>query len=125
VDLSHKLKDMLQNEISKYPALKGAEVNILFVQGDLIEESINNLIDTALWGGLFALLVIFFFLRRIRITLIMTLAIPLSILISLTITYFIGWTLNTVTMMGLMVSVGMVVDNAIVVLENIYRKRNE
>ena len=125
VELSHKLKDMLQNEISRSPALKDAEINFLFVQGDLIEESINNLMDTALWGGLFALLVIFFFLRRIRITLIMTLAIPLSILISLTITYFIGWTLNTVTMMGLMVSVGMVVDNAIVVLENIYRKRND
>jgi HAE1 family hydrophobic/amphiphilic exporter-1 len=125
VELSHQLKDIVQKEIAQLPLLKDADINMLFVQGDLIEESINNLIDTALWGGLFALLVIFFFLRRIRMTLIMTLAIPLSILISLTMTYFIGWTLNTVTMMGLMVSVGMVVDNAIVVLENIYRKRNE
>ncbi|MFZ0389757.1 MAG: efflux RND transporter permease subunit, partial [Calditrichia bacterium] len=80
---------------------------------------------TAIWGGLFALLFIYFFLRRMRMTLIMTVAIPVSVLISLTILYFIGWTLNTVTMMGLMVSVGMVVDNAIVVLENIYRKRNQ
>ncbi|UCF65158.1 MAG: efflux RND transporter permease subunit [bacterium] len=125
VALSHQLKEILENEINRLPILRGAEINLLFVQGDLIEESIRNLIDTALWGGFFALLVIFFFLRRIRMTIIMTLAIPLSILISLTITYFIGWTLNTVTMMGLMVSVGMVVDNAIVVLENIYRKRNE
>ncbi len=125
VELSHQLKEILNNEISQLPQLKGAEINLLFVQGDLIEDSINNLIDTALWGGLFALLVIFFFLRRVRMTLIMTFAIPVSILISLTITYFIGWTLNTITMMGLMVSVGMVVDNAIVVLENIYRKRNE
>ncbi len=125
VALSHKLKDVLQNEIGQLPVLNSAEVNMLFVQGDLIEESIKNLIDTALWGGLFALLVIYFFLRRLRMTIVMTLAIPLSILISLTVTYFIGWTLNTVTMMGLMVSVGMVVDNAIVVLENIYRKRNE
>jgi HAE1 family hydrophobic/amphiphilic exporter-1 len=125
VGLSHQLKEMLNEEISKLPVLEGAEFNLLFVQGDLIEESIDNLIDTALWGGVFALLVIFFFLRRLRMTIIMTMAIPLSILISLTITYFIGWTLNTVTMMGLMVSVGMVVDNAIVVLENIYRKRNE
>lgn len=125
VALSHQLKDLLQNNISRIPALKSSQINLLFVQGDLIEESIKNLIDTALWGGLFALLVIFFFLRRLRMTIILTLAIPLSILISLTITYFMGWTLNTVTMMGLMVSVGMVVDNAIVVLENIYRKRNE
>lgn len=125
VFLSRKLEDLLENEISSLPMLRGAEINLLFVQGDLIEESINNLINTALWGGVFALLVIYFFLRRFRMTIIMTLAIPVSILISLTIIYFIGWTLNTVTMMGLMVSVGMVVDNAIVVLENIYRKRNE
>ena len=125
VALSHQLKDILQKDIGQLPILEEAEINLLFIQGDLIEESIKNLIDTALWGGVFALLVIFFFLRRLRMTLIMTLAIPLSILISLTITYFIGWTLNTVTMMGLMVSVGLVVDNAIVVLENIYRKRNE
>ncbi|GAB4328968.1 MAG: efflux RND transporter permease subunit [Calditrichia bacterium] len=125
VALSHELKDLIKNEISRNPVLKNAEINILFAQGELIEDSIDNLFDTALWGGLFALLVIYFFLRRVRITLIMTVAIPLSVLISLTVIYFIGWTMNTITMMGLMVSVGMVVDNAIVVLENIYRKRNE
>lgn len=125
VALSRQLKNVLENKISQLPALQNAEVHLLFVQGDLIEDSINNLIDTALWGGLFALIVIFAFLRRVRMTLIMTVAIPVSVLISLTITYFMGWTLNTITMMGLMVSVGMVVDNAIVVLENIYRKRNE
>lgn len=124
VALSRKLREVIEQEITGQEALKGAEINILFAQGALIEDSIRNLLDTALWGGLFALLVIFFFLRRFRMTLIMTVAIPLSILISLTLIYFIGWTLNTVTMMGLMISVGMVVDNAIVVLENIYRKRN-
>ena len=56
-------------------------------------------------------------------TLIVILAIPLSILITITVMYFAGWTLNLITMMGLMVSVGMVVDNSIVVLENIYSKR--
>ncbi len=124
VALSHKLRKIIENDISKLPVMKNAEIKILFAQGDLIEDSIRNLIDTALWGGLFALLVIYFFLRRFRMTFIMTVAIPLSVLISLTVLYFMGWTLNTVTMMGLMVSVGMVVDNAIVVLENIYRKRN-
>jgi len=74
---------------------------------------------------IFAILILYYFLRRFRITLIMTVAIPVSVLIALTVTYFIGWTLNTVTMMGLMISVGMVVDNAIVVLENIYRKQNQ
>ena len=125
VALSDQLRDVIKNEISKNPLLKGADIKILFAQGDVIRDSINNLIDTALWGGLFAILILYFFLRRVRMTLIMTLAIPISILISLTVTYFIGWTLNTVTMMGLMISVGMVVDNAIVVLENIYRKQNQ
>ena len=125
VELSRKLKQMLQVDFKQHPSLKNADIQILWSQGDMIEESINNLIDTAMWGGLFALIVIYFFLRRIRITLIMTVAIPLSVLISLICIYFIGWTLNSITMMGLMVSIGMVVDNAIVVLENIFRRRNE
>ncbi len=124
VALSRELRRIIE-EIKQQPALQNAEITVLFAQGDLIEDSIRNLLDTALWGGLFALLVIYFFLRRFRMTFIMTVAIPLSVLISLTVIYFIGWTLNTITMMGLMISVGMVVDNAIVVLENIYRKLNE
>ena len=105
------------------PQLSGFEYDLLFNQGEYIQESINNLQDAALWGGLFALAVLYFFLRRMRMTLVVIVAIPLSILITLTVLYFAGWTLNLFTMMGLMVSVGMVVDNSIVVLENIYAKR--
>ncbi len=125
VALSDRLREVIDQEIRRHPLLKDADITILFAQGDLIRDSIRNLIDTALWGGLFAIIILYFFLRRFRMTIIMTLAIPISVLISLTVTYFIGWTLNTVTMMGLMISVGMVVDNAIVVLENIYRKQHE
>ncbi len=125
VALSDELRELIETEIKKDPVLKDADINILFAQGDMIRNSIRNLLDTAFWGGIFAILVLYFFLRRLRITLIMTIAIPVSVLIALTITYFMGWTLNTVTMMGLMISVGMVVDNAIVVLENIYRKQNQ
>ncbi|RMI17265.1 MAG: efflux RND transporter permease subunit [Calditrichaeota bacterium] len=125
VALSHKLETLLNQEILQHPALKNAEVNLLFVQGQMIEDSIDNLIDTALWGGLFAILILLFFLRNIRMTLIMLFAIPLSVLISLMVIYFIGWTLNLIVMMGLMISVGMVVDNGIVVLENIYHKRSD
>ena len=64
------------------------------------------------------------FLRNLRMTLIITSAIPLSILVSMTAIYFYGWSLNLATMMGLMLSLGLVVDNAIVVVENIYRKRS-
>ncbi|MCA9784157.1 MAG: efflux RND transporter permease subunit, partial [Candidatus Cloacimonetes bacterium] len=79
--------------------------------------------ESALWGGIFAICVIFYFLRRWRMTLIITAAIPFSIFITITGIYFIGWSLNIITMMGLMLSVGMVVDNAIVVMESIQSER--
>ncbi len=125
VALSHQLKRVLEEDIMRQPVMRKAEAQFLFVQGQYIEDSIDNLIDTGLWGGLFAILILMFFLRSIRMTLIMMFAIPLSILISLMVVYFIGWSLNIIVMMGLMISVGMVVDNGIVVLENIYHRRNE
>ncbi len=96
---------------------------MMFNQGFFIKESIRNLQETGLWGGVFAALVLLFFLRTVRMTAIITLAIPLCVMIALIALYFIGWSLNVVTMMGLMVGVGLVVDNAIVILENIYRRR--
>lgn len=124
VALSHQLEKVLENQILKQPVMKNAEVNFLFVQGNFIEEAIGNLINTGLWGGFFAIVILMFFLRNIRMTIIMMFAIPLSILVSLMVIYFIGWTLNIFVMMGLMISIGMVVDNGIVVLENIYHRRN-
>lgn len=123
VAMGHKVRGLLDKQLQTHPMLAQADVNILFMEGQFIEDSIDNLTDTALWGGVFAILILMFFLRNLRMTLIMMVAIPLSVLISMMIIYFIGWTLNTITMMGLMISVGMVVDNGIVVLENIYRRR--
>ena len=123
VELCQSVKKRFGEIFAVDPAVSGFRPDILFNQGQYIEDSINNLQRTALWGGLFAFCVLFFFLRRLRMTLIVNLAIPLSLLITLTVMYFMGWTLNLITMMGLMISIGMVVDNSIVVLENIYRKR--
>ncbi len=123
VELNHKIKELFETKISNDPKLSGFKFEILFDQGQFIEESVDNLRYAGIWGGIFAFSVLFFFLRRMRMTMILTLAIPFSILITLTVLYFIGWTLNLITMMGLMVSVGMVVDNSIVVIENIYTKR--
>jgi HAE1 family hydrophobic/amphiphilic exporter-1 len=125
VALSDEVADLFEDTIKKDPKLSGFRVEILFNQGSFIKESIENLQNAAFWGGIFAFSVLYFFLRRFRMTLILCLAIPLSLLITLTTMYFIDWTLNLITMMGLMVSVGMVVDNSIVVLENIYSKRTE
>jgi len=123
VELTDAIIEKIENQIKKDPKLAGFDVEILFNQGSFIEESIDNLQNAAMWGGIFAFAVLYFFLRRFRMTMIVNMAIPLSLLITIAFLYFIGWTLNLITMMGLMVSVGMVVDNSIVVLENIYSKR--
>ncbi len=125
VQLCQDVLDLFKKRIATDPQLRNYRYEVLFNQGELIQESVDNLEMTGVWGGFFAFIVLFFFLRRIRMTIIVTIAIPLSVLISLTILYFLGWSLNLVTMMGLMIAVGMVVDNSIVVLENIYRKRAE
>lgn len=101
------------------PELAELRVSPLFSQGRYIRESIDNLKGSALWGGLFALLVLYFFLRRWAPTLMITAAIPFCMLITVAAIYFAGWSLNVITMMGMMIAVGMVVDNAIVVMESI------
>lgn len=90
---------------------------------DYIRRSITNVGSTALYGGVFAVLVLLFFLRNLRSTFIIAVAIPVSIVATFALMYFSGFTLNLMTLGGLALGVGMLVDNAIVVLENIYRLR--
>ncbi len=111
--------DELLRAAEKDPRLASLNISPLFSQGRFIRESIDNLKESAIWGGIFALFVLFFFLRRWTSTLVVTAAIPFCIFIAVTVIYFAGWSLNIITMMGLMISVGMVVDNAIVVMESI------
>ncbi len=112
-------------EFKANPALAGMRFDVFFDQGKHVRESIANLRNSGLWGGLFAATVLFIFLRAPRMTAIITLAIPLSLLMTIVVIYFMGWTLNMITMMGLLLSIGLVVDNSIVIVENIYRKRQE
>ncbi len=122
VALSQQLETLFEERFANDPRLKSFRIEKLFNQGEWIMESIDNLKRTGVWGGIFAFGVLFFFLRRLRMTLIVNLAIPLSVLVTIIVLYFSGWTLNLITMMGIMISIGMVVDNSIVVLENIYRE---
>lgn len=103
--------------------VNGAEFFVMFSQGDLIEEGVSNLVDTALLGGLFAVVILFVFLRDWRMTGLIAMCIPFSLLITVVILYFRGDSLNLIAMMGLMLAVGMVVDNAVVVVESIYSRR--
>lgn len=112
-------------ELQKLPQLKGVNFNIFFDQGVQVKQSIDNLAESGLWGGIFAALIIYLFLRAPRMTAILTLSIPLSLLCTIVVLFFTGWSLNMATMMGLLLAVGMVVDNSIVIVENIYRLRQE
>ena len=112
-------------EMKEIPQLREMKVEVFWDQGRHVRASIDNLRDSGLWGGFFAAIILYSFLRAPRMTAIITLAIPLSLLTTVVVLYFMGWTLNMATMMGLLLSVGMVVDNSIVIVENIYRRRQE
>ncbi|RJX34004.1 MAG: efflux RND transporter permease subunit [Desulfurivibrio sp.] len=94
-------------------------------QGNFIERSIANVTNSVLYGGGLAIAVLLFFLRNIRSTAVIALAIPISIIATFALIYFGGFTLNLMTLGGLALGVGMMVDNSIVVLENIFRRRGE
>ncbi len=94
-------------------------------QGNFIERSIDNVANSVMYGGGLAILVLLFFLRNIRSTVVISLAIPISIIATFALIYFGGFTLNLMTLGGLALGVGMMVDTSIVVLENIYRRRDE
>ncbi|MEN8164160.1 MAG: efflux RND transporter permease subunit [Acidobacteriota bacterium] len=107
------------------PRLQNIGMVPLFDQGAVILESLSTLLDAGKIGGLFAAIVLFFFLRRLRMTLIIALCIPLSLLAALTVMFFAGESLNILSLLGLMISVGLLVDNAVVVGENIHRLHAE
>ncbi len=94
-----------------------------FDQAKFIESSISGLVKDVFLGGFLAVLAIFLFLRNARSTLIIATSIPVAVIGAFTLIYFTGGTLNMLTMGGLALGIGMIVDDAIVVLENIYRHR--
>jgi len=112
-------------EMERDPQLAGIQVLTFTDQGDDIENSLRGLLESGVIGAVLATGVLFFFLRRLSATLVVALAIPISLLSACALLFFFGRTLNILSMMGLMLAVGMLVDNAVVVLESIYRLRQE
>jgi len=112
-------------EIGKLPQMQGINIFSLDNQGDSVKDSLSDLLNAGLVGGLLAIIVLYLFLRQVSTTLIVTASVPFSILITLGAMYFFGLTLNILSMMGLMLAVGMLVDNAVVVTESIFRERAE
>jgi len=102
-------------------ALPGYEITVVENQGRFIMTAIDEVKETLLYGILLAITVLFIFLRRIGVTLVISLAIPISIVATFNLMYFNDLTLNVMTLGGLALGAGMLVDNAIVVMENIFR----
>ncbi|MEJ2086786.1 MAG: efflux RND transporter permease subunit, partial [Acidobacteriota bacterium] len=120
LEVARRVEEVVE-QLKTNPRLQLIEVATLFDQGEVIMESLNTLLASGRIGGIIALLVLLFFLRRFRMTLIVTLSIPVSIVIALTVMYFVGESLNILTLQALMISVGLLVDNSVVVAENIFR----
>lgn len=125
VGVCERVEAALEEEIRGDPRLAGLEFRVFWNQGTWIQSSLGQLRDTAIYGALFALVILYLFLRRFRMTLLITAAIPISALTGLGVLYFSGRTLNMLSLLGFTVAVGMLVDNSVVVVENIFRRRND
>jgi len=112
-------------KIGQLPEMNGINIFALDNQGAAVRESLGDLLSAGALGGLLAIFVLYLFLRQVTTTLIVTASVPFSLMITLGAMYFAGLTLNILSMMGLMLAVGMLVDNAVVVTESIFRHRTD
>ncbi|MBK8232219.1 MAG: efflux RND transporter permease subunit [Candidatus Eisenbacteria bacterium] len=122
VEVSRRVNAVLA-EMNNDPALEGIDVVLFFDQAEQIKNSLNGLLSSGWMGSVLALGVLLLFLRQVRQTLIVSIAIPISVIGTCAFLYLTGRSLNVLTMMGLMLAVGMLVDNAIVVLEAIFQRQ--
>jgi HAE1 family hydrophobic/amphiphilic exporter-1 len=125
VEVATEVTDLIKNKFPNDPYLKGINLFVFEDQAAEITGGLKGITDGGIWGGIFAIIILYLFLRRIDMTLVVSLAIPISILCGCAALYYLGHTFNVMSMMGLMLSVGMLVDDAIVVLESIYKSRQE
>lgn len=121
-----KVVDLIAGQLGMIEqALPGYKFQVISNQGTFIKQAIGEVMDSALLGMLLAVLVLFFFLRRVGTTLIVSVSIPISLIATFTMMYFSGLTLNVMTLSGLALGAGMLIDNAIVVIESIFRNREQ
>ena len=120
IEVSKNINKVIDSLHATFPEL---HFSIGFDQADYIKQSINSVARAAILGGIFAIVVVFLFLRNFRTTLVIAISIPVSLLATFALMDYRGITLNLVTLCALALSVGMLVDDSIVVLENIFRTR--
>ena len=127
---SYATADVSENITDKFTQLEkeykddGLSFTTLYDQGDYIHIVINSVLQNLLLGAILAIVILLVFLRDLRPTLITAVSIPLSVIFAIVLMYFSGVTLNMISLAGLAIGVGMLVDNSIVVVENIYRLRS-
>jgi HAE1 family hydrophobic/amphiphilic exporter-1 len=110
-------------DINRLPEMQGVNLYVLFSQADGVVSSLKDLAMAGLIGALLSFIVLYLFLRQLSTTLVVTLAVPCALLVTLGMMYFLDLSLNILTMMGLMLAIGMLVDNSVVVTESIHRYR--
>ncbi|MEN1924990.1 efflux RND transporter permease subunit [Luteimonas qiangzhengi] len=124
VDVSRQALAALE-EAREHPALRGIDFRVIQNMGDEVTDSLMELAEAGVIGLLLSIVVLFFFLRHWPSTLMVTLAIPICFVMTLGFMHFFGVTLNVLSLMGLLLAVGMLVDNAVVVVESIYQEREK
>jgi HAE1 family hydrophobic/amphiphilic exporter-1 len=112
------VREKLEQAQQLYPHLK---FSLAYDQSRFIENSIHRVQEDALIGGALAVIILLFFLRNVRSTLVVALSIPISIISTFTLLYVCGFSLNTMSLSGMALAIGLIVDDAVVVLENIFR----
>jgi len=120
-DVANKVKALL----ASYQETNALNLDVIMDQGQEVEKSISSLVKEGLFGALFCVIIIFLFLRNIRATVISLLSLPISIFVTIAVMHQMNYTLNIMTLGGIAVSIGRIVDDSIVVIENIYRWRQE
>ena len=119
-EVSNNISDRFETLEAQYEGLSFVP---LMDQGDYIYLIVETIMSSLLWGALFSVVVLFLFLRDWRPTVITLVSIPVSVIFAVVLMYFTGVTINMISLSGLAVAVGMLVDNSVVVIENIYRLR--
>ncbi|MDR0973563.1 MAG: efflux RND transporter permease subunit, partial [Prevotellaceae bacterium] len=120
IELSHRTLDVIE-QLNQELLPFDIEIAVQENSAELMEDNINEIIDLALSGGLLACIILWFFLKNVRLVLLISLSIPISIYTAFNFFYLAGITINSLTLVGMALAVGMLLDNSIVVLENVYR----
>ncbi|SFN70923.1 efflux RND transporter permease subunit [Proteiniclasticum ruminis] len=121
-----EVSDLIHSEIEKLEGLhENLSITPMMDQGEYIDMTTSSVMENLLFGGILAILVLILFLRDLKPTFVIALSIPISLTFAVVLMYFSNVTLNVISLSGLALGVGMLVDNSIVVIENIYRLRKE